>query len=145
MGYIYWGLWLSSHERRPVLRVYIDHPDGISLDDCSSVSNQLSGVLDVEDVFRQSYTLEVSSPGMERLLLNNEHYKLYIGAMIKVKSYITLNDRKNFSGRLTAANEHFITLKTAEGSIDIPYNTIKQGRLLDENQNYCERRKHNGK
>ena len=143
MGYIYWGLQFHDHGRRSLLRVYIDHLDGVTLDDCSSVSDQLSGVLDVEDVFRYPYTLEVSSPGIERPLFNNEHYELYIGAKIKVKSYIPLNNRKNFSGQLEAANEDSITLKIEEELIDIPYSAIKQGHLLCEDWDY-HRRENNG-
>ena len=145
MGYIYWGLQFNSYGRRSVLRIYIDHPDGVTLDDCSAVSDQISGVLDVEDLIRQAYTLEVSSPGIERPLLSNEHYELYIGAMIKVKSYTLFNNRKNFTGRLEAANENSITLRVEQESIDIPHEAIKQGRLLCEEWDYSEGRKSNAK
>ena len=145
MGYIYWGLQFNGYGRRSVLRIYIDHPDGITLDDCSAVSNQISGVLDVEDSIRQAYTLEVSSPGIERPLLTKQHYELYIGAMIKVKSYTPFNNRKNFTGRLEEVSVNSITLKVGEELIDIPYGAIKQGRLLCEEWDYSERRKSNGK
>ncbi len=145
MGYIYWGLQFNGYGRRSVLRIYIDHPDGITLDDCSVVSNQISGVLDVEDLMRQAYTLEVSSPGIERPLLSNKHYELYIGAMIKVKSYTSFNNRKNFTGRLEAASANSITLKIEQESIDIPYGAIKQGRLLCEEWDYSEKRKSDAK
>ena len=111
MGYIYWGLQFNGYGRRSMLRIYIDHPDGVTLDDCSAVSNQISGVLDVEDLIRQAYTLEVSSPGIERPLLTKQHYELYIGAMIKVKSYTPFNNRKNFTGRLEEVSVNSITLK----------------------------------
>ena len=145
MGYVYWGLQFNGYGRRSLLRIYIDHPDGITLDDCSAVSDQLSGVLDVEDLMRQAYTLEVSSPGIERPLLSNEHYELYIGAMIKVKSYEPFNNRKNFTGRLEAATANSITLKVEQESIDIPYGAIKQGRLLCEEWDYSERSRGDGK
>ena len=145
MGYIYWGLRFQQNGKHSVLQVYIDHADGITLDDCSQVSNQLSGVLDVEDVIRQSYTLEVSSPGIDRPLLANEHYELYVGTKIKVKSYIKLNNRKNFTGLLEAANDRFITVKTQTGSVDIPYQAIKQGHLLCENWNPTEQKENHGK
>ena len=144
MGYLYWGHRLDSHGRHLVLRIYIDHSRGVTLDDCSAVSNQLSGVLDVEDAIRQSYTLEVSSPGVERPLLSNEHYELYIGAKIKVKSHIPLNNRKNFIGHLESVNTRSITLKIDNELIDIPHNAIKRGQLLCEDWDYCYRRKNNG-
>ena len=145
MGYIYWGLQFNGYGRRSVLRIYIDHPDGVTLDDCSAVSDQISGVLDVEDLIRQAYTLEVSSPGIERPLLTNKHYELYIGAMIKVKSYTPFNNRKNFTGRLQEASMDSITLKVEKELIDIPYAAIKQGRLLCEEWSHSERRKDNEK
>ena len=145
MGYIYWGLQLHGNGRRSVLRVYIDHPDGVTLDDCSDVSDQISGVLDVEDAIKQSYILEVSSPGVERPLLSSEHYEMYIGAMIKVRSYKPVNNRRNFTGRLEAVGDRSIVLKVDGESIDIPYSAIQQGQLLCEEWDYSERRKGNGK
>ena len=145
MGYIYWGLQFHDYGRNSVLRIYIDHPDGVTLDDCSAVSDQIGGVLDVEDAIRQSYTLEVSSPGVERPLLNNEHYELYIGAKIKVRSHILFNNRKNFIGRLEATNADSIVLKTKEESMIIPHSAIKQSRLLCEEWSDSKRRKSNGK
>ena len=139
MGYIYWGLQFNGYGRRLMLRIYIDHPDGVTLDDCSAVSDQISGVLDVEDLIRQAYTLEVSSPGIERPLLTKQHYELYIGAMIKVKSYTPFNNRKNFTGHLEKASGNSITLKVAEELIDIPYGAIKQGRLLCAEWDYSKR------
>lgn len=145
MGYIFWGLRFHGYGQHSVLCIYIDHPDGVTLDDCSTVSDRLEGVLDVEDAIRQSYTLEVSSPGVERPLLNNEHYQLYIGAMIKVRSYTPFNKRKNFTGRLEAANARSIVLKVEEESVDIPYSAIKQGRLVCEEWDYSERSKSDAK
>jgi len=145
MGYIYWGEQLHSHGWRTLLRVYIDHPKGVTLDDCSAVSNQLSGVLDVEDALRSPYTLEVSSPGIERLLLRPEHYRHYIGARVKVKSYTLLNKRKNFSGRLDAVNEHAIALRIEEELIDIPLSAIKQAQLVCEDWRVAKTEKAHGK
>jgi len=68
LGYELWGLELFSPNRRPTLRVYIDRAQGVTVDDCASVSRHLGGVLDVEDPFVGEYTLEVSSPGINRLL-----------------------------------------------------------------------------
>ena len=71
LGYELWGLELLSPNRRPTLRLYIDKGDGVTVDDCASVSRHISGVLDVEDPFVGEYTLEVSSPGIDRLLFKN--------------------------------------------------------------------------
>ncbi len=74
LGFDLWGVEYLSQGRHSVLRVYIEHEKGISVDDCAAVSEQVSGVLDVEDPITGEYTLEVSSPGMDRLLFKLEQY-----------------------------------------------------------------------
>ena len=76
LGCKLWGLELLSPNRRPTLRVYIDKASGVTVDDCASVSRHLAGVLDVEDPFVGEYTLEVSSPGIDRLLFKRSLWKL---------------------------------------------------------------------
>lgn len=132
MGYIFWGVEFYGHGHRAMLRVFIDHSDGVTLDDCSAVSGQLSSVLDVEDLIKQSYTLEVSSPGIERPLLQSEHYKQYIGEKIKVRSRYPLADRKNFVGCLEAVDEHSIALNVEGKSVEIPLSAVKLARLVFE-------------
>ena len=68
LGFQLWGLELISPNRRPTLRVYIEGDSGVTVDDCATVSRHLSSVLDVEDPIQGEYTLEVSSPGIDRLL-----------------------------------------------------------------------------
>ena len=79
MGYSLWGIELISPGRRPTVRLYIDAESGVTVDDCAQVSHQVSGILDVEDPITGEYTLEVSSPGVDRLLFHPEHYPPYIG------------------------------------------------------------------
>ena len=132
MGYIYWGMELSTRGRRARLQVLIDHPEGVTLDDCSAVSNQLSGVLDVENPIVQSYTLEVSSPGVERPLFEVSHYLRYIGKKVKVSTYSMIRGRKNFSGLLETADKDAITVRTGAGVVRIPFNLIRRSRLVYE-------------
>ena len=75
MGYSLWGIEVISPGRRPTVRLYIDAEEGVNVDDCAQVSHQVSGVLDVEDPISGEYTLEVSSPGVDRLLFNPDHYQ----------------------------------------------------------------------
>ena len=130
MGYAYWGMEFSSHGRRAYLRVLIDHQDGITLDDCSEVSNQLSGVLDVENPIVQSYTLEVSSPGIERPLFEIAHYRRYIGENVKVSTYSMIGKRKNFSGALRAVEKDAVTVDVDGMEVQIPFNLIRRARLV---------------
>ena len=79
MGYSLWGIELISPGRRPTVRLYIEAESGVTVDDCAQVSHQVSGILDVEDPISGEYTLEVSSPGVDRLLFHPEQYPPYIG------------------------------------------------------------------
>ncbi|HFE37119.1 MAG TPA: ribosome maturation factor RimP, partial [Gammaproteobacteria bacterium] len=79
MGYEFVGVEYLSQGKHSILRVYIDQPAGITVDDCSKVSNQLSAMLDVEDPIRGEYHLEVSSPGMDRPLFTGAHFSQFIG------------------------------------------------------------------
>lgn len=134
MGYVFWGAEFHGRGHRAMLRVFIDHSDGISLDDCSAVSGQLGSVLDIEDVIKQSYTLEVSSPGIERSLFRSEHYQRYIGERIKVRSRFPLANRKNFSGYLKSADGYSIVLDLGGELIEIPLNAIKLAKLVFEDE-----------
>ena len=85
LGFELWGLEYLSQGRHSLLRVYIEHDKGISVDDCAAVSEQVSAVLDVEDPITGEYTLEVSSPGMDRLLFKLEQFTAYIGEEIDIR------------------------------------------------------------
>ncbi len=130
MGYDCWGIQFSTYKRRALLRVFIDHADGISLDDCSSVSGQLSGVLDVENVINCPYTLEVSSPGLERPLLECGQYRRYIGAKIKVHCHTAIDNRKKIAGVLKAVSDEMIKLKVDAGCIEVPFTEISRANLI---------------
>jgi ribosome maturation factor RimP len=79
MGYTFWGLEYLSQGKDTVLRVFIDHENGITVDDCAAVSRQISSVMDVEDPISQVYNLEVSSPGMDRPVFTLEQYASLAG------------------------------------------------------------------
>ena len=76
LGFALWGLELLSPNRRPTLRVYIDRQQGVTVDDCATVSRHISAILDVEDPFVGEFTLEVSSPGIDRLLFKKEQFSI---------------------------------------------------------------------
>ena len=85
LGYELWGVELISPNRRPTLRVFIDSPTGVTVDHCADVSRHIGGVLDVEDPFVGEYTLEVSSPGIDRLVFKREQLDSYEGEPIEIK------------------------------------------------------------
>lgn len=98
LGYQCWGIEFLSQGRHSLLRVYIDHADGILIDDCEKVSRQLSGVLDVEDPISDEYTLEVSSPGMDRPLFTLEQFSAHVGEQVKIRLRTPFDGRRNFRG-----------------------------------------------
>ena len=130
MGYIYWGSEFSAHRRGAHLRVFIDHADGVTVDDCGAVSDQLSGVLDVEDPLQGPYVLEVSSPGIERRLMSADHYRRYLGSSVTVQSNVLIAGRKNFSGRLVKVDEGVVTLQTDDGAVELALEAIRRARLV---------------
>lgn len=85
LGFELWGVEYLSQGRHSLLRIYIDAEQGISVDDCALVSHQVSAVLDVEDPISGEYTLEVSSPGMDRLLFRLDQYPGFVGEVVDVR------------------------------------------------------------
>ena len=134
MGYELWGLVCQLGVRRGRVCVYIDHPDGISHEDCAAVSDQVSGLLDVADPIRSAYRLEVSSPGLDRLLLSPEHFQLYQGARVSVRLRWPLEDRRRLLGTIEAADDDAVAIREDTQQFVVPYNAIAQARLHYEEE-----------
>ena len=132
LGYELWGLELGQSGHGSILRVYIDKDDGITIDDCVLVSQQLTGLLDVEDPIKGQYELEVSSPGMDRPLFKIEHFKKYIGETIKLSLYEKQDNRKRFVGVLTAVNNDEIIINCDNEEVTLPFDVIEKARLVPQ-------------
>ncbi|HML78396.1 ribosome maturation factor RimP [Geobacter sulfurreducens] len=121
--------------RQMILRLFVDKPGGISLDDCAAVSRELSEILDVEDFIREHYTLEVSSPGLNRPLKKEADYERYSGRLVKVRTFELLADeegnrRKTFLGDLVGLSDGVVTLTLREGQLArIPLDKIAKANL----------------
>lgn len=114
------------------LRVYIDHERGITLDDCTAVSHQLSGVLDVEDPLPGHYDLEISSPGLDRPLVFPEHFERFVGSLVRIRLVDKLDGRRKLEGRLQGCVNGVVTLD-ADGRLwDIPLVGVESARLVPE-------------
>lgn len=100
LGFELVGVEYMPQGRHSLLRIYIDHEDGITVDDCGDVSHQVSAVLDVEDPIRGEYTLEVSSPGLERPLFTLEHYARFAGQLAEIRLHAPVDGRRKYTGRL---------------------------------------------
>ena len=117
--------------RSPVLRVYIDSPQGITADDCADVSRQLSAIFDVEDPLPGSYILEVSSPGLDRPLVRPEDFRKRVGETVKIKlRRPDETGRRNFSGVLIEATENEAVVEVDKERFRLPYAVIERARLV---------------
>ena len=121
--------------RSYVLRIFIDKPDGVNLDHCAEVSRELSVLLDVEDCIPGHYTLEVSSPGLNRPLKNEQDFLRYQGRLAVVKTAELLKDekgspRKTFLGTIEDVDKEFVVLQLKEGPLArIPHDKIAKAHL----------------
>lgn len=115
-----------------VLRVYIDSPDGITVDDCADVSYQLSGLLDVEDPLRGKYTLEVSSPGLDRPLATLDHFRQFLGSKVKIRCLEPILGRKRFTGLLDDIEGDTLIVSVDNEVYEIPFDLVEKANLVAE-------------
>lgn len=130
LGYQCWGVEFISQGRHSLLRVYIDNPDGILIDDCEKVSRQISGVLDVEDPIAGEYTLEVSSPGMDRPLFTLEQFAAHVGAQVKIRLRSPYEGRRNFQGVLRGVEEQDVVVQVDNHEYLLPIDLIDKANVI---------------
>jgi ribosome maturation factor RimP len=131
LGYELWGVERIAQGRKgSLLRIYIDHADGILIDDCVKVSHQVDGILTVEDPIQGEYTLEVSSPGWDRPLFFPTQYDAFIGEKIKVSLARSQNGQRHFTGQLIETNADGIHLEIDGQIQQLDWQKIQQGRIL---------------
>ena len=130
LGYECWGVEFISQGRHSLLRVYIDHANGIQVDDCEKVSRQVSGVLDVEDPISSEYTLEVSSPGMDRPLFTLEQFAKHAGVQVKIKLRSPFEGRRNFQGLLKGVEEQDVIVQADEHEYLLPVDSIEKANII---------------
>jgi ribosome maturation factor RimP len=133
LGYELVGVELSGQAKGgKLLRLYIDHEDGINLDDCVQVSHQVSGVLDVEDPIREHYRLEVSSPGLDRPLFEPAHFERFVGHRARIKTHAKIEGRHRFTGILRGVQEAEVLIEDEGTLYRIGFDQIESARLVPE-------------
>ena len=115
-----------------MVRVFIDKPDGIDLEDCEKVSLAVSALLDVEDPVPGNYNLEVSSPGLDRKLTKVEHFQRFEGQTVKVQMRFPIEGRRRFRGTLVSSDDENIVVEVDGESHSLPLKTIDTARLVPE-------------
>ncbi len=114
----------------PLLRVCIDKEGGVTLDDCARISRQLSVQLDVEDPIEERYTLEVSSPGLDRPLFTDRDFARFTGRQIRLSTHVPLEGQRNFQGRLDGIVEGSVRMTLENGrQVAIPRDHVAKARL----------------
>ncbi len=141
MGYELVAVEYFQHGGGATLRVYIDHADGIDADDCAEVSDQLSGVLDVEDPLPGRYDLEVSSPGLDRPLVFPEHFRRFAGSRVKIRLAEKVEGRRNLEGVLLGLGQvgadggpggDAVRLESEGRTWELPLAALESARLVPD-------------
>ncbi len=117
---------------RRVLRVYMDRPGGVSLDDCARVSREIGVLIDVKDLIPERYVLEVSSPGLNRRLKREKDFAWAMGKKVKVRMKTPVEGRRNFTGRLIEMQEGTIAVEVEKGKAVLPIHGIDKANLVYE-------------
>lgn len=112
-----------------VLRIYIDKKGGVNLDDCVLVSNEVETVLDVEDPFQSPYTLEVSSPGLNRILKKERDFKRFKERLVRIRTHNAIGKRRNFKGRLLGCTKGLIQIEVGGQVLHIPLSNVAKANL----------------
>jgi ribosome maturation factor RimP len=129
LGLELWGVEYLTKGRSALLRVYIDSEEGVTIDDCEKVSRQISAILDVEDPIAGEYTLEVSSPGLDRPLFAAEHYTAYVGEVINVRLSSPIDGRRKFKGVLNSADPQKIVMTVDNQPVEILFSQIEKANV----------------
>ena len=132
LGYECVGIEFNPHPQHGMLRIYIDSENGILLDDCTKVSHQVSGVLDVEDPIPGNYQLEVSTPGADRPFFKLSQFQRFIGSTVTVNLYSAIEKRKRITGSIQTVENDEIVLDEQGRLFRIPFQAISKARLSPE-------------
>ena len=129
MGFTLWGIEYNSQGRHSVLRIFIERDNGITAEHCAAVSTQISAILDVEDPITGEYTLEVSSPGMDRRLFKLEQYPDYIGEIVDIHLRSPFDGRRKFKGVLKGIEGADVVVQIDDEEFLLPHDDIDKARV----------------
>ena len=132
LGFELLGVEFVRAGKHSTLRVFIDHPDGIGVDDCADVSHQVSAVLDVEDPINTEYNLEVSSPGMDRPLFKAAHYEAVVGQTVSIRLRIPQDNRRNFKGEVLSVEGALLKIKVDNEEFELSIDNVEKGNLVPQ-------------
>ena len=130
LGFELLGVEFVRAGKHSTLRIFIDHENGITVDNCADVSHQVSAVLDVEDPIPTEYNLEVSSPGMDKPLFKEAHYARIVGEIAQVRLRIPMDNRRNFKGKVLSVENGVLTMDVDGQTFELAVANIEKGNLV---------------
>ena len=131
LGYRIWDVEYVKERAEWYLRITLDHDDGIDIDDCEKVSRAINPIIDEADPIEDFYYLEVSSPGLERVLRKEEHFLASIGSEIEIRLFAPDdNKKKSYTGKLAAYENDTVTVDIGGEAVSIPMNKVSKVQTL---------------
>lgn len=130
LGFLFWGVEYIAQGRNTVLRIYIDHADGVTVDHCADVSRQMAAVLDVEDPIGSAYTLEVSSPGLDRPLFTLAQCNSQAGHWLRLRLREPFEGKRKLKGLLVAVEDESLVIRVGEYDYVLPWEQIEKANVI---------------
>ena len=130
MGCELWGIEQLSMGKHSTVKIYIDSENGVDIDDCAKVSRQVSSLFDVEDPVNGEYTLEVSSPGLDRRLFKLDHYAAFVGSEVRIRLKRPYEGQRKYSGQLRGIEGDEIILGYQDEEILFPFEEIERANVV---------------
>ncbi|GGW89446.1 ribosome maturation factor RimP [Alteromonas halophila] len=130
LGFELVGIEYVRAGKHSILRVFIDHENGISVDDCADVSHQVSAILDVEDPISTEYNLEVSSPGMDRPLFKEAHFQKAVGEEVQIRLAMPMDNRRNYKGTLLACDDGVVSVEVDGQQFQLAVANIEKANVV---------------
>jgi len=132
LGYEFVGLEFNSNPKNSLLRIYIDHEDGVGIDDCENVSREVAALLDVNDPIKSHYNLEISSPGLDRPLFTPAHYRKFAGEQAQINLFAPQDGRRKFSGPILGADENSVRMEQDGAEVTLDFANIAKAKLVPD-------------
>ena len=130
LGCEVWGIESLSQGKYSKVLIYIDRKEGVDVDLCAAVSRHVSDLLDIEELINSRYTLEVSSPGMDRVLFKEQQYIAHVGERVEIRLNYPFEGRKRISGVLAGVEDHMAIVQEAEDEFLLPLENVQKARLV---------------
>ena len=132
LGYEFIGIEYNPNPKHSVLRIYIDHENGVGIQDCETVSRETAALLDVKDPIKSHYNLEVSSPGLDRPLFTPAHFSEFTGSEVQINLFAPQDGRRKFSGPILSAGESSVSIEQDGSEVTLDYDNIAKAKLIPD-------------